>query len=171
MSSEKSNPKIAVMMFPGTNCENESKYSLASVGMDCEIVRWNEPIDKIKSFDGYLIAGGWSYEDRIRAGIIAAKSNIMATLKEMDALGKPIIGICNGCQVLMESGLVPDLGIENVEMALAPNKNPKVSGFYCTWTNLNFILCIYCWFCGRRGCTDASCTWRRKIHNRRPKDN
>jgi phosphoribosylformylglycinamidine synthase subunit PurQ / glutaminase len=128
--------KVAVILFPGTNCENESKYVLDAVGIHADIVRWNEPVSKLSKYDGYLLPGGWSYEDRIRAGVIAAKGKIMEMLREQDKLGKPIIGICNGCQILAESGLVPDLKIEKIEIALAPNINPKVSGYYCTWVHV-----------------------------------
>jgi len=128
--------KIAVILFPGTNCENETKYVLEKVGFTADIIRWNMDPKIIESYDGYLLPGGWSYEDRIRAGVIAAKGNIIKILTEQDKKGKPILGICNGCQILVESGLVPNLEIEKVEFALAPNHNPKVSGFYCTWVTV-----------------------------------
>lgn len=131
--------KVAVILFPGTNCENESKFVMKAIGIKTEIVRWNEDVKKLAEYDGYFLPGGWSYEDRIRAGVIAAKSSIIEMLKEQDKKGKPIIGICNGCQILVESGLVPELKIEKVEMAVAPNINPKVSGFYCTWINVKKI--------------------------------
>ncbi|MFW6273121.1 MAG: phosphoribosylformylglycinamidine synthase I [bacterium] len=128
--------KAAVILFPGTNCENETKDVLIEAGLDAEIVRWNEDTKKLQDYDAYVLPGGWSYEDRIRAGVIAAKGKIINFLKQQDEEKKPILGICNGCQILVESGLVPELNIEKTEMALAPNHNPKVSGFYCTWINL-----------------------------------
>lgn len=131
--------KIAVLLFPGTNCEKETKDVIDFLGSKAEIVRWNENPKKLTGYDGYILPGGWSYEDRIRAGIIAAKSRIISMLKEQDEKGKPILGICNGCQILVESGLVPKLDISDIEMAVAPNINPKLSGFYCTWINLKKV--------------------------------
>ena len=73
--------KIAVILFPGLNCELESKRACEAVGMEAEIIRWNQKVD-IDSFDGFLIPGGWSYEDRIRAGAIAAKDPLMLKIKK-----------------------------------------------------------------------------------------
>ncbi len=124
--------KVAVILFPGTNCENETKRALDSVGMSGEIVRWNER-GNLEKYDGYVLPGGFSYEDRVRAGVIAAQDRVMDVIREQAKAGKPVLGICNGAQVLIETGLVPGVG-EGVEMALAPNINPRVGGFYCTWT-------------------------------------
>lgn len=126
--------KIAVIWFPGQNCENETKLAVESAGMDCDIIRWNTKED-INVYDGFIIPGGWSYEDRIRAGVISAKDPLMLKIKEQARLGKPVLGICNGCQVLIESGLIPGL-VDKVQMALAPNINPFMSGFYCTWVKI-----------------------------------
>ena len=126
--------KVAVILFPGTNCENETALAVKSAGMDAEIFRWNDKVDKLKSYDGFVLPGGWSYEDRIRAGAIAAKDSVMQTIREQSKLGKPVLGICNGAQVLLETGLAPDINNHHqVEMALAPNINPKIQGYYCTW--------------------------------------
>jgi len=126
--------KIAVILFPGTNCENETARVIESVGMKADIIRWNLA-KKLHEYDGYVIPGGWSYEDRIRAGVISSKDPLMKIIKQEAKKGKPVVGICNGCQVLAETGLIPGLKDE-IEVALAPNKNPLVSGFYCTWVNL-----------------------------------
>jgi phosphoribosylformylglycinamidine synthase len=124
-------PNIAVILFPGINCEEETLLAVRSVGMDGSIVRWNSS-EEIEHYDGYIIPGGWSYEDRVRAGVISAKDPLLSKIKEEAERGKPVLGICNGCQVLVEAGLIPGLK-GKVEMALAPNINPFVSGFYCTW--------------------------------------
>lgn len=126
--------KIAVILFPGTNCEEETKRAVESAGMEAEIIRWNSK-ENIKKYDGFILPGGWSYEDRIRAGAISAKDPVMKIIKEEAKKGKPVLGICNGAQVLVETGMIPGLK-GRVEMALAPNINPKVSGFYCVWTNI-----------------------------------
>jgi len=126
--------KLAVIMFPGTNCENETVRAVKATGMIADKIRWNDT-SKLKEYDGYVIAGGWSYEDRIRAGVIAAKDKIMDTIKEEASSGKIVLGICNGCQVLAETGIIPAVQ-DRIEIALAPNINPYVSGFYCTWVNV-----------------------------------
>ena len=124
-------PNVAVVYFPGNNCENESLQAVLAAGMDGKIIRWNQRSEAEK-FDGFIIPGGWAYEDRIRAGVIAAKDLIFESIKKESENGKPVLGICNGAQALVETGIIP--GLKNkVEMALAPNKNPFISGYYCTW--------------------------------------
>ncbi|MFC1648230.1 phosphoribosylformylglycinamidine synthase I [Nanoarchaeota archaeon] len=120
--------RIAVIWYPGTNCDEEAFRAIEAAGMKPEIVRWNTDVS---GYDGYMIPGGWSYEDRIRAGVIAAKHPVMKTIKKEAEAGKPVLGICNGAQVLIETGLVPGLK-DKVQMALAPNND----GYYCIWTNL-----------------------------------
>lgn len=127
--------RVAVIMFPGNNCEVETREVLRLIGCESEILRWNEDPKIISSYDGYVLPGGWSYEDRVRAGVIASKNTIMNLIKERAAAGMPVLGICNGAQVLIESGLVPGI-TGGVDMALAPNSNPRLEGFYCTWVNL-----------------------------------
>lgn len=109
--------RIAVIQFPGTNCEHETLVAVRECGMDGEIFRWNRPEQELCEFDGYVIPGGFSYQDRVRAGVIASKEPVMATLRA--ANGKPIIGICNGFQILVESGILP-FG-DGVRLALAQN--------------------------------------------------
>ncbi len=130
-------PNIAVILFPGNNCENETARAVESVGMSAEIVRWNQR-NEINKYDGYILCGGWAYEDRIRAGVISAKDPIMRKIKSEAKKGKPVLGICNGAQILIETGMVPGLKNE-IEMALAPNMNPFVSGYYCTWVKIKNV--------------------------------
>ena len=137
--------KIAVMQFPGTNCEFETLLAVKTVGMDGELFRWNRPEGELSGFDGFIIPGGFSYQDRIRAGVIASKEPVMNALKEEAGKGKPIIGICNGFQILVETGLLPGSvngsGCGKVDMALAQNvmvSQGKIvrRGYYCDWVNL-----------------------------------
>ncbi|MBI4452481.1 phosphoribosylformylglycinamidine synthase I [Candidatus Woesearchaeota archaeon] len=124
-------PSIAVVYFPGNNCEEESLKAVLASGMDGRILRWNQK-KEIAKHHGFIIPGGWGYEDRIRAGVIMAKDPVFDVIKKEAENGKPVLGICNGAQALVECGMIP--GLKNkVEMALAPNKNPFVSGYYCTW--------------------------------------
>lgn len=124
-------PNIAVIYFPGNNCEEESLRAILAAGIEGKIVRWNER-KGIEKFDGFVIPGGWAYEDRIRAGVIAAKDPVFSIIKKEAENMKPVLGICNGAQALVECGMIPGLQ-DKVQMALAPNKNPFISGYYCTW--------------------------------------
>lgn len=158
--------KIAVLQFPGTNCEFETLVAVKAVGMEAEIFRWNRPAGELSSFDGFVIPGGFSYQDRVRAGAIAAKEPVMRTLTEEAEKGKPILGICNGFQILVETGLLPGRagrpgsrsgssmpkgaagfinGIDRcspeIDMALAQNVMVSAGkivrrGYYCDWVNL-----------------------------------
>ncbi|MEK6892009.1 MAG: phosphoribosylformylglycinamidine synthase I [Nanoarchaeota archaeon] len=124
-------PNVAVVYFPGNNCEEETLGAVLAAGMDGKIVRWNQRKD-INKYHGYIIPGGWGYEDRIRAGVIMAKDLVFKVIKKEAENGKPVLGVCNGAQALVECGMIPGLKGQ-VEMALAPNKNPFISGYYCTW--------------------------------------
>jgi len=131
--------KIAVIQFPGTNCEHETLVAVKTVGMDGEIFRWNRSAGELSGFDGFVIPGGFSYQDRVRAGAIASKEPVMQALQEESEKGKPIIGICNGFQILVESGLLPGTG--KIDMALAQNVmvskgQVKRRGYYCDWIYL-----------------------------------
>lgn len=102
---------------------------------------WNEPLNKLDSMDGFVIVGGFSYEDRSRAGIIAAMDPVMKKLRTEAEVGKPVLGICNGAQILVESGLVP--ACKDYHPALALTENRRVSGskvlgtgFYNNWVHL-----------------------------------
>lgn len=133
--------KIAVLQFPGSNCEEETARAVRSAGMDAAIYRWNADPKGLAAYDGYVIGGGFSYQDRVRAGAIAAKEPIMDVVAEESAKGKPVLGICNGAQVLVETGLVPATKGVKIEMALAANVMVQ-SGrtvrrdYYCNWVFL-----------------------------------
>ncbi|MHC1692779.1 MAG: phosphoribosylformylglycinamidine synthase I [Sphaerochaetaceae bacterium] len=129
---------IAIIEFPGTNCERESAEAVRRCGMLPLFFRWNEDTARLRQCDGYLIPGGFSYEDRSRSGILAALDPVLDILKQESAKGKPVLGICNGAQILVESGLVPGLAGYRLGCALAENKrvedNQTVStGFHNVW--------------------------------------
>ncbi|UCH77445.1 MAG: phosphoribosylformylglycinamidine synthase subunit PurQ, partial [Candidatus Coatesbacteria bacterium] len=100
-------PKIAVVQFPGVNCEFETARAVEAAGGRAEIVRFNLPAADIARYDGYVLPGGFAYEDRVRAGAIAAKDAVVEVLAQEAERGKPLLGICNGAQILVEAGLVP----------------------------------------------------------------
>jgi phosphoribosylformylglycinamidine synthase len=123
--------RVAVVQFPGVNCEAESVLALARVGLEAEVFRWTRPPGELRDFQAFVLPGGFSYQDRVRAGALAAKDPLMEVLGEEAASGKPVLGICNGAQVLVESGLVPENGA--VELALARNRMSSRSGYYSRW--------------------------------------
>ncbi len=129
-------PNIAVLRFPGMNCEEETRRSVLAAGASCDIFMWNGPTSKLKDFDGYVLPGGFSYQDRVRAGAIAAKDRVVDCLYEQAEAGKPVIGICNGAQILIEAGMVPGIRVGSVEMGLAHNIMPDRDGYYTRWTHL-----------------------------------
>lgn len=131
------NPIVAVIQFPGVNCEYETQRALIASGLEAEIFRWNLDVSRLGSFDAFVLPGGFSYQDRIRAGAIAAKDVIVEEIANQVGNGKPVLGICNGAQVLVEAGLVPGLSEDRVVMALGPNRTDGRSGYLCEWVYVN----------------------------------
>ncbi len=128
-------PRVAVLQLPGVNCEYETRAVLERAELDAEIFRWNRPAEDLETFDAYVIPGGFSYEDRIRAGAVAAKVKALDVVAAAAEAGKPVLGICNGAQVLVEAGLVPGVHPGHVEAALADNA-AGWKGYYCAWVHL-----------------------------------
>lgn len=133
--------KIAIVQFPGSNTERESFMACQRVGLSPFEFLWNEAPEKLSEMQGYVIVGGFSYEDRSRAGVIAALDPVMTQIKAEAKKGKPVLGICNGAQILVESGLVPGLAKDEIGISLTDNKRIKAGhvvgvGYYNTWANL-----------------------------------
>lgn len=133
--------KIAIIQFPGSNCERETMLAVKRAGMEPEEFLWNETEKNLNDFAGFIIVGGFSYEDRSRAGAIAALDPVIQQLKIQNEQGKPILGICNGAQILVETGLVPGVENNKVVMALTDNKRiqqGKVlgTGYYNAWVHM-----------------------------------
>ena len=139
-------PRVAVLQMPGMNCEDESARALAAAGARAEIFRWTRPAAELEAFDGYLVPGGFSYQDRVRAGAVAAKDPLIEVLLGAAGLGKPVLGICNGCQVLVEAGLVPGRAPGRLEVALAPNRYPGRRGYHAQWVVLEKVAGGVCRF-------------------------
>ena len=134
-------PQIAIIQFPGSNTERETIMACERVGLDPVEFLWNEDAEGLEVYQGYIIVGGFSYEDRSRSGIIAALEPIIAQIKVEAMKGKPVLGICNGAQILVESGLIPGFEQHELGVALTDNKRIKNNqvigvGYYNAWTNI-----------------------------------
>ena len=99
--------RVAVLTFPGSNSEEETLRAAQAAGMTAELVHWTADLQTVRAFDAYILPGGFAYEDRVRAGAIAAHDRLMEAVREGVAAGKLVLGICNGAQILLEAGLAP----------------------------------------------------------------
>jgi len=114
-------PKIVILKFPGTNCDEDVAHVLRNIfRLDTEII-WYKDFS-LDHWDAVIIPGGFSYGDWLRAGAIAAKTFAIEKLKDAKDKGIPILGICNGFQILVEANLLPG--------ALLYNENGR---FVCRW--------------------------------------
>lgn len=127
---------MAVIQFPGVNCEFETARALREAGLEAEIAPWNRTDDLLERYGGFVLPGGFSYQDRVRGGVIASREPVMEVMGEAAARGMPVLGICNGAQILVESGLVPGVRGGAVEAALAPNRMPRRTGYHCAWVRV-----------------------------------
>lgn len=119
--------KFAVIVFPGSNCDLDMYHAIKDeLGEEVEYV-WHDEKD-LSKFDAILLPGGFSYGDYLRCGAISRFSNIMSEVVKAAEAGKPVLGVCNGFQVLTEAGLLPG--------ALLRNKDLK---FMCRTVDLRVV--------------------------------
>lgn len=98
--------KVAIIQFPGTNCEYDTQYAFKKLGAETEIV-WHKETAIAEGTDLVVVAGGFSYGDYLRSGAIARFSPVMQAVERHANRGGRVLGICNGFQVLTESRLLP----------------------------------------------------------------
>ncbi|EGA88756.1 phosphoribosylformylglycinamidine synthase I [Planococcus donghaensis MPA1U2] len=104
--------KFAVIVFPGSNCDLDMYHAVKDeLGEEAEYV-WHDSKD-LSSYDGILLPGGFSYGDYLRCGAIAQFSGVMDEVRKAAEAGKPVLGICNGFQILTEAGLLPGVLLRN----------------------------------------------------------
>jgi phosphoribosylformylglycinamidine synthase subunit PurQ / glutaminase len=99
-------PKVAVVVFPGSNDDHDAAWALAALGGDPVRV-WHASVRLPEDAGAVVLPGGFSYGDYLRCGAIARFSPVMAAVGEFAAAGGPVLGICNGFQILCEAGLLP----------------------------------------------------------------
>src|SRR6266849_2798990 len=116
--------RVAVVQYPGSNCDLDAlEIHRKTVKVPTDLV-WHKDLEQDK-FDAYVLPGGFSYGDYLRAGAIAATSPSLKTIKQAADRGKPVLGICNGFQILVEAGILPGAVLRNAGLR-----------FVCEWTRL-----------------------------------
>src|ERR1700680_316875 len=131
--------RVAVLVFPGTNSDEETVRACRAVGLETDAVHWTVDLDEVRRFDAYVLPGGFAYEDRVRAGAIAAHDRMMTAVREGAAEGKLVLGICNGAQVLLEAGLAPALGGDtSIQAGFA--KNAPLGKFRSTHVHVKLAI-------------------------------
>ena len=104
--------KVGVVVFPGSNCDHDTYHALKHVcGQEARFV-WHKDSD-LSGLDAVVLPGGFSYGDYLRTGAIARFSPVMGAVKQFAAQGGPVLGICNGFQILQEAGLLPGAMLRN----------------------------------------------------------
>ncbi len=119
--------KVGIVVFPGSNCDRDVYHVLNEVlGISSQYV-WHTDTS-IDNYDALILPGGFSYGDRLRAGVIAAQSPILEEIKKKAEKGLPILGICNGFQILVEAGLLPGALVKNTSLQ-----------FSCKWLKIEVL--------------------------------
>jgi phosphoribosylformylglycinamidine synthase I len=111
--------RVGVVLFPGSNCEHDAVEAVSALGGKAELVWHGER--SLAGFDAVILPGGYAHGDYLRPGAIARFSPVMDAVREFAGSGGPVVGVCNGFQVLTEAGLLPG--------ALQKNRGLK---FICT---------------------------------------
>jgi phosphoribosylformylglycinamidine synthase subunit PurQ / glutaminase len=109
-------PRIAVVQFPGTNCERETARALsACVDAPVDVI-WHAEAFPLDRYAAVVLPGGFAYGDHLRAGAIARFSPVMQGIQTFARAGGLVLGICNGFQVLLEAGLLPGAMLRNASL-------------------------------------------------------
>ncbi len=106
---------MGVLRFPGTNCDLDVFRAIEDLGHEACWIWYANPFEE-REYDSYVIPGGFSFGDYLRAGAMAAQSPAMDSLKKAVKKGAPVIGICNGFQILCEAGLLPGALVRNEKL-------------------------------------------------------
>lgn len=115
--------KAAVVQFPGSNCDRDILVALRGVGADADYV-WHRETALPDRIDLVAVPGGFSYGDYLRSGAMAARSPVMRAVIEAAGRGVPVLGICNGFQILTEAGLLPGALLRNAGISFVSRRVP-----------------------------------------------
>ncbi|WP_416831312.1 MAG: phosphoribosylformylglycinamidine synthase subunit PurQ [Erythrobacter sp.] len=130
--------RAAVITFPGSNCDRDMAVAIEAVSGQPALRVWHGDADLPDNLDFIALPGGFSYGDYLRSGAMAAKSPILRAVVEAAGRGVPVLGVCNGFQVLTESGLLPGALMRNagqtfvcrtVDLEVANTSSPFTAGF------------------------------------------
>jgi phosphoribosylformylglycinamidine synthase I len=117
-------PRIAVLVFPGSNDDHDAAWALSALGAEPELVWHAEP--QLPRVDAVVLPGGFSYGDYLRAGAIARFAPAMAAVASFAEAGGPVLGICNGFQILCEAGLLPGVLRPNASLSFVCRDVPVI---------------------------------------------
>lgn len=104
--------KYGVIRFPGTNCDRDVFQAIESAGKSASWL-WHEDLFDYREFEALFLPGGFSFGDYLRSGALAARANVLKSVREAAVYGVPILGICNGFQILCEAQLLPGVLLKN----------------------------------------------------------
>ena len=107
----------AVIVFPGSNCDRDLAVAIRDVGGRAPVMVWHGDAELPAGLDLIAIPGGFSYGDYLRSGAMAARSPIMRAVTEAAGKGVPVLGVCNGFQILTEAGLLPGALMRNAGLS------------------------------------------------------
>jgi len=127
--------KAAVITFPGSNCDDDAVFTLEKVGFRVDRL-WHKDTPDLSNYQLIVLPGGFSYGDYLRCGAIASLAPIMEKVKAFAEQGGFVIGICNGFQILCESGLLPGAVARNSGLRfICRDVNLKVGNHDTPWTS------------------------------------
>jgi phosphoribosylformylglycinamidine synthase I len=118
--------RAAVITFPGSNCDRDLAVALEKVSGTPAVRVWHGDANLPDGLDFIAVPGGFSYGDYLRCGSMAAKSPVMRAVVEQAGRGVPVLGICNGFQILTESGLLPGALMRNAQLTFTCRDVPLV---------------------------------------------
>lgn len=106
--------KVAIIRFPGSNCDQDAYHTMKNeLGLDADYV-WHDD-HSLAGFGAVIVPGGFSYGDYLRCGAMASRTHIMEEVIRFANEGRPVLGVCNGFQILCEAGLLPGALLKNVD--------------------------------------------------------
>ena len=118
--------RSAVITFPGSNCDRDMAVALEKITGNAPVRVWHGDGDLPDGLDFIALPGGFSYGDYLRCGSMAANSPIMRAIIEQAGRGVPVLGVCNGFQVLTESGLLPGALMRNAQLTFVCRTVPLI---------------------------------------------